>query len=166
MKRIELAGGEASYHFEEVATVSKQKHFKTREQALRHMPYIRELFRFNLNRLRRETGLPMKIVASHGDFVNRKLRLYNWEILKSQSFRGEMGVELEVYDEAFLRNVTSRHSEVLPPRVWDPLDPLLAARSGASIIQILIHPRQWQANRRENLIDDVRRAWEGLRYAL
>ncbi len=166
MKQIGLAGGEASYHFEEVATFSKQKHLKTREQVLRRMPYVRQLFRLNLNRLRKETGLPMTIVAAHGDFVNRKLQLYNWEILRPHSFRSEVGVELEVYDEAFLRQVTSRHSEVLPPGIWEPDHPLAAARSGAPVIQILVHPRQWHVNRRENLVDDVRRAWEGICYAL
>ncbi len=166
MQRIEAAGGEASYHFEEAATVAKQRRFKTREHALRHLPYMRQLFRLNLNRLRRQTGLAMKIVAAHGDFVNRKLRLYNWEILNSPSFRRDVGVELEVYDDAFMRHVTSRHSEVVPPRLWEPSDPRAAARRGARVIQILVHPRQWYANRRENFIDDVRRAWEGVRYAL
>src|SRR5689334_9754205 len=166
MKQIEFAGGEASYHFEEVATVAKQKHLKTREQALGHMTYMRELFRFNLTWLRSETGLPMKIVAAHGDFINRKLKLYNWEILKSSCFRQDVGIELEVYDEVFVRHLSSRHSEVSPPHVWEPSDPLSAAQRGAQVIQVLVHPRQWHANRRANLIDDVKRAWEGVRYAL
>src|SRR5690349_13810387 len=166
MKQIEISGGEASYHFEELATVIKQKHLKTRDEALQQMPYIREVFRSNLNRLRSLTGLAMRIVAAHGDFVNRKLQLYNWEILKCPSFRRDVGVELEVYDEAFMRHISSRHSEVLPPFIWEPADPLIAAYKGAQVIQILVHPRQWRANIRENLIDDVKRAWEGVRHAL
>jgi hypothetical protein len=52
MREIELSGGEASYHYEEVATVAKQKRLKTREQIFNEIIYIKELFRHNLNRLR------------------------------------------------------------------------------------------------------------------
>src|SRR5262249_31005457 len=87
MKEIEFSGGEASYHFEEIATIAKQKGLKSREHILSYMPYIRTEFEENLNSLRKKSGLPMKIVAAHGDFVNRKLRVFNWEILQDNNFR-------------------------------------------------------------------------------
>jgi hypothetical protein len=62
----------------------------------------------------------MRIVASHGDFVNRKLKVYNWEILKDEFFRKEVGIELEVYDQEFVSYFNSRHSEVLAPHLWKP----------------------------------------------
>jgi len=166
MKEIERSGGEASYHFEEIATVAKQKRLRTREAVSQQMPYIRETFKRNLNYLRAKSGLPMKIVAAHGDFVNQKLQIYNWELLKDDNFRKDVGVELEVYDEAFMSHVTSRHSEVLIPHVWKPEHPLKAAEAGSPIIHVLVHPGNWQANRQENLVCDIRRAWEGIRYSL
>jgi hypothetical protein len=128
------------------------------------MPYIRDLFRRNLNRLRDESGLSMRIVASHGDFVNRKLKVPNWEILKDESCRKEAGVHLEVYDRTFVSYFTSRHSEVLPPYVWQPDDPFKPAENGSRIMHVLVHPRSWQANPKENLLDDAKRLWEGIRY--
>jgi hypothetical protein len=166
MREIELSGGEASYHYEEIATVAKQKQLKTREQIFGNIAFIRDLFRRNLNWLREESGISMRIVASHGDFVNRKLRVYNWELLRDKCFRKQVGVDLEVYDEAFLDCVSSRHSEVLPPHVWQPEDPLTAAEKGNHLIHVLVHPRNWQANPTENLVDDVKRLWQGISYSI
>jgi hypothetical protein len=165
MREIELSGGEASYHYEEIATVAKQKRLKTREQVFRDIAHIRDLFRRNLNRLREQSGISMRIVASHGDFVNRKLRVYNWEILRDESFRKEMGIDLEVYDQEFVSYFDSRHSEVSPPHIWKPEDPLKSAESGHRIMHVLVHPRNWQANPKENLIDDIKRLWEGICYS-
>ena len=166
MREIELSKGEASYHYEELATLAKQKCLKTPEQVFREIPYIREMFRQNLNSLRQKSRLPMKVVASHGDFVNRELRVYNWEFLKDESFRKEIGVELEVYDEAFTRHITSRHSDTLYPVLWKPENPLRAVQMDAPVVYVLVHPRHWQPNPKENLVDDIKRALEGLRYSL
>src|SRR5215470_5987150 len=82
MQEIEFSGGEASYHFEEIAMLAKQKRLKRRENVLPYMPYIRSMFKDNLDLLRKQSGLPMKIVAAHGDFANRKLGMFNWELLQ------------------------------------------------------------------------------------
>jgi hypothetical protein len=133
---------------------------------LQQMHLMRELFRSNLTRLREETGLPMATVASHGDFVNRKLGVCNWEILRDGSFREEVGVELEVYDEACMRHITSRHADTLSVSCWRPSHPIGAIQAGEPAVYVLVHPRQWRANFRENLVDDLGRLSEGLRYAL
>jgi len=166
MQEIAYAGGEASYHFEEIATLAKKKCLKTREDILSYMPYIRSMFKDNLNLLRKKSGLPMKIVAAHGDFANRKLRVFNWEILRDKSFRREVDIELEVYDEIFSKHITSRHSDTSFPYFWQPRSPLQAIQTGMHIIYVLVHPRHWRANPRENFKDDIKRAWEGFRYSL
>jgi len=166
MRAIAFSRGEAGYHYEELATVAKEKCLKTREQVLREMPCIRRLFQENLNSLRERSGLPIDIVASHGDFVNRKLQMYNWEILKNNAFRKEVGVKLEVYDEPFASNVSSRHSDTDYPSFWRPESPLGAIRRGESVIYVLVHPRHWRTNHKVNFVDNVNRALEGLRYSL
>jgi len=166
MQEIELSGGEASYHFEEIATLAKKKRLKRREHILPYMPYIRSMFKDNLNLLRKKSGLPMKIVASHGDFVNRKLGIPNWEILQDNSFRQEVDIELEVYDQIFSQYITSRHSDTSFPYFWRPGNPLQAVQTGMHIIYVLVHPRHWRANPRENIRDDIKRAWEGFCYSL
>ncbi len=166
MLEIAEAGGEASYHFEEIATVAKQKGFSAKEQVYRDMPYIQELFKYNLGQLREKTGLAMHIVASHGDFVNRRLAAPNWLLLEDYDFRREMGVELEVYDQAFMRYVTSRHADTHYPKFWLPFSPVEAIDRGEPIIYLLIHPRHWRVNVRVNAADDAKRVWEAFKYRL
>lgn len=166
MLEVARAGGGVSYHFEEVATVAKQKGLKTREQVYREMPSIRDLFRYNLTRLRKETGLPMRVVASHGDFVNRRLAIPNWLLLEDESFRREIGVELEVYDEAFMCHVTSRHADTHYPKFRQPSYPVEAIGRGEPVIYLLVHPRHWRANVRVNAADDARRIFEAIGYKL
>ena len=162
---IARGGGEPSYHYEELATVAKRRGLRRPADALAHLTEARELFSSNIGRLRASTGLPMRVVASHGDFVNRRLGIANWVILDSPEFRRQLDIDLETYDEAFLSRLPSRHIDAPPPRHWEPTDPLDAIRAGEPIISMLIHPRQWHADRMVNARDDVQRIFEGLRYS-
>ena len=132
----------------------------------REMPTIRKLFHENLKILREKSGLPLNIVASHGDFVNRKLKMYNWEILKDGDFRKTVGVDLEVYDDVFVRNISRRHSDNLYPSFWKPENPLQAVRAEAPRVYVLVHPRHWRTNPKVNFVDNVHRVFEGVRYSL
>ena len=163
MRAIDRAGGEASYHFEELAAVAKQKGLRSRAQVVAHLDEIRRLFARNLTALRRETGLPMTIVASHGDFANRFLDMANWELLNDQ-LRAELGIALEVYDDAINRHVTSRHADARYPAIWEPGPPEPALERGEPVLYLLTHPRQWQASPLVNLQDDLWRVWEGIHY--
>jgi hypothetical protein len=164
MTAIHQSGSEARYHYEEIASVAKQKHLKTVEQVLREMPSICELFAANLLSLREKTGLPMSTVAAHGDFVNRKLHIGNRVILQDQALREKLGIELEVYDDAMMKVVTSRHSDAFYPHFWKPDDPFQAIERGEKVIYILTHPRQWRVHFKVNLMDNLKRIWEGIRY--
>lgn len=166
MADIAAAGGEASYHFEELATVAKQRHLRTRAGILAHMPEAQNLFRRNLARLRALTGLPMRVVAAHGDFVNRKLGLRSESILVDPAFRAEVGIDLETYDESFMDHVTSRHADEIHPRYWKTQDPLRAIERGEAVIYLLIHPRGWQTERGFSARENVTRVWESALYAL
>ncbi len=166
MQAIASSGGQASYHYEELATLAKHRGIRRREDAAACLPEARELFRGNLESLRAATGLPMRVVASHGDFVNRKLRVPNTAILAEPTFRREVGINLETYDDAFMRRVSSRHSDTGPPRHWTPADPLLAMASAEPVIYVLVHPRHWRASPYVNARDDLTRVFEGVRYWL
>jgi hypothetical protein len=166
MKDIHASGSEASYHYEEVATVVKQKGLTTIAEVRRELPRIREMFKHNLFRLREQTNLPMLSVASHGDFANRKLGVQNTIILDDGAFRRETGIKVEAYDDALTSRISSRHSDKAYPVFWVPDDPITAFRMGDSVVQILVHPRQWCASALINLADDLGRLWEGTRYKL
>lgn len=166
MQQMERSGGEASYHYEELATVAKQRRLKTPERVLHHLPYIREEFKKNLTWLRQETGIPMKIVAAHGDFVNAKLQISNVVILRDPAFREEVGVELEAYDEELMKHVETRYSDTPYPDFWKTESPRNAIKAGQRVVLVLFHPRHWRANLKANLNFEVTRIIEGLRYGL
>jgi len=166
MRDIDRNGSEASYHYEEIATMAKRHGYKTKEAVDRNINAIRETFAANLRKLRQQTGLPLEIVASHGDFVNRKLDLSNHYLLQDMKLREMLNIELEVYDQPFMKYVTSRHSDSLYPRFYKPNSPFDAVQSGEKVIYFLSHPRHWRANPKENLADNVNRMVEGVRYRL
>jgi len=163
MQDIERSGSEASYHFEEIATICKQKGLGTRQEVEQHMPEIRALFRTNFTYVRTRTGLPMLTVASHGDFVNRHLQVANHELL-DDGLRQELGIVVEAYDEALTSLFTERFTDTLYPRFWRTYSPLVAIERGDPVIHILTHPRHWQSAPLVNLADDLRRLREGVTY--
>jgi len=161
MRRIQDSGSEASYHYEELSTLAKQYRLKSASAVRARMEEAKDNFRANLLHLRKLTSLPMKTVAAHGDFMNRKLGVHNQEILTDFALRRELGIKVEVYDEAITRPVTSRHSDGIYPNQWLPLSPLGAIQRGEPVVYLLSHPRAWKANPVENLREDLKRAWEG-----
>ena len=164
MQQMHVSGFEVSYHYEELATVAKEKGLTRPEQVYSALPYIRERFKQNLFSLRERTGLPMLTVAAHGDFVNRKLRIPNTLILKDELFRKEVNVECEAYDEILRRHMSTRHSDKGYPSFWDSEDPANAIQRGESVVHVLTHPRQWHADPKQNLLDDMDRLWQGFHY--
>ena len=166
MREIADGGGQASYHYEEIATIAKQLHLRRAADVSDHLPEAQALFRENLERLRAATGLPMRVVASHGDFVNRAVGVPNRAILDDPEFRRRAGIELEVYDEALVRHVTSRYSDTPHPRYWASGDPVDGIARREAVIQVLVHPRHWRVHRLVNAADDIHRVAEGLAYRL
>lgn len=165
-RRVADAGGEASYHYEELATIIRRRRLRTRDAAIAALAEARDLFARNVDRLRATTGLPIRVVAAHGDFVNRRLGIANWEILADASFREQVGIDLETYDPAYLARLTSRFSDTLYPRYWDPSDPMTAIRAGEPVVSVLVHPRHWRTDPWGNLADDARRLADEARYRL
>ncbi len=164
MAEIVGGGSEASYHYEELATVAKRRGLRTGADAVAHLPEAKELFAANLERLRAKTGLPMRVVAAHGDFVNRRLGVANWVVLDDPDLRRALGIDLETYDDAYLRHLPSRHSDAPYPTFWVPSDPTGPIRSGEPVVSVLVHPRHWRVDRSVNARDDLQRVIEGVRF--
>ena len=164
MRAIAESGGQASYHYEELATVARHRRPRGHDEAILLVPEAQGLFAANLARLRARTGLPMDVVASHGDFLNRRLGIKNTEILADEAFRREMGIIVEPYDPAFLATTSSYHRDALPPAPWMHGDPFAAIERGERVMYVLIHPRPWRKNRRVNALDDLNRLRDELLY--
>ncbi|MGH9704070.1 MAG: hypothetical protein ACRD4K_11915 [Candidatus Acidiferrales bacterium] len=166
MREMHDSGFEVGYHYEELATIAKEKGFTKPEQTYSLMAEIRERFKSNLSAFREITGLPSHTVASHGDFANRKLGIENTELLQDEATRREAKIECEAYDSALRDHISTLHSDVEHPGNWTPEDPRWAIERGEHVVHILTHPRNWHADRARNLADELSRMREGLSYLL
>jgi hypothetical protein len=145
MRDIEAAGGEASYHYEEVATFAKRHRLRRADDVRARFPEIRELFLRNFMRVREQLGLPMTTVASHGDFANRRLNVINHELLDDAALRRRCGIECESYDVDLLRHFNLYISDQPYPVWYAPLSPFDALARHERIC-FLTHPVQWETN--------------------
>jgi hypothetical protein len=166
MKEMDAQGAEASYHFEEIATWVKQKAWSSKEDVTRHLEPMQADLLKNIEHLRALTGLTMNVLASHGDFANRKVGVMNHALLEDEAFRRSARVELEAYDDALMGLVTARTSDVPAPKYWSGETPETLFQRREPVVHILLHPKQWRAawgpTTRENLI----RLWEGVSLSL
>jgi hypothetical protein len=150
IRRIVAQGGEVGYHFEEIADFSKQHGLKSRGQIDEHMDAIRNHFRHNIRRFIARTGVMPRTVASHGDFINRRLGVPNSHLLTRELMR-ELGIVADAYDPALHAGLSARFSDRPAPQWWHPANPLEALDRKPSTISILVHPRQWLCHPGANL---------------
>lgn len=156
-------GFHVSYHFEELATFAKKNRLKHRAQVETRMSEIQDLFAANVTGLRKQFGLPMRLVCSHGDWVNRRLGIMNHAILASRDFRAQIGVDFETYDDELVNPMKAYVSDYPAPFWWKPAAPQSRLRLGESPLGVLTHPRQWQSSI-HNATDIAQRIVEGLYY--
>lgn len=159
MREIEAAGSEASYHYEEVADFAKRHHLRSAEAVRQHFPEIRELFARNLGQIVDRLGFPIATVASHGDFVNRRLKVINHELLRDEALRQRCGIECESYDAELLRCFDVYISDRKYPVYYHPITPFDALGKYQHIC-LLTHPVQWETNWLENSRCNLRRLVE------
>jgi hypothetical protein len=163
MRQLAADGHEVGYHYEELATLVKQRGAATADEARALIAPARERLRADLIELRAHSAMPLDVLASHGDFANRRVDVSNAELLEDRRFRAEIGVRLEAYD--LEEHVDARASDNACPDAWQPLDPLRAIERGTPVVELLVHPRAWGAAPAVNGRADLARMTEGCRNA-
>lgn len=161
MREIEEYGSEASYHYEELATYAKKHKIKDPAALRNRMPEIRADFVANFSRIEQRLGKKMRTVASHGDFANRRLQVYNTEILADQQLRENCGIACEAYDRALLDSIDIYIADRPAPQYYHPSSPFEALR-GQRRICLVTHPRQVETNWKDNTKDNLFRFYQGL----
>ena len=167
MRGLADAGHEVGYHYEELATVAKERGVDDRARVPEILGEARERFVRNLTLLRERTGLPLRVAASHGDFANRALGTSNTLLLADHALRKRAGIDLEAYDSEVEDWLAFRTRDVPTPQTWRSRDsgsgdPAPAICEGAGPMLILTHPRQWGRQWYWNAREDLTRTVEGL----
>jgi hypothetical protein len=164
MHELAAAGCDVGYHYEELATVVKERGAASADEARALLDAARARLRAAVPELRASTGLALDVFAAHGDFANRAVGVSNVELPSDPGLRAELGVRLEAYDVE--PHVSARSSDGFPPQGWRPEDPMRAIRRGERVIVVLLHPRSWGGAPAANAHADLVRLREGCAYRL
>jgi hypothetical protein len=148
MVEIEEYGSEASYHFEEIADFVKTHDIRCPGLLRARMGEVEDQFFINFTNIERRTGIKLRTVASHGDFVNRKLGIINHELLQNAALRQRCGITHEAYDQALMQRFDIYISDRACPELYCPCSPLQAFGIHERIY-FTSHPVHWRTNWRE-----------------
>jgi hypothetical protein len=145
VSRIAGYGRDVGYHYEEIATLVRKKGLRRAADVDTHLDVIRDDFRDNLSLFRDRTGVSPRVVAAHGDFLNRRLGVTNRHLLTPE-LRQELGIVADAYDPVLHHDLAARYSDRPAPQWWYPSDPVQALAARPRSVSILVHPRQWVCN--------------------
>jgi|HubBroStandDraft_2_1064218.scaffolds.fasta_scaffold06359_3 hypothetical protein len=145
MRDIVAYGSEVGYHFEEVATVAKRLGLKSVQQIEAHREDIRAEFARNVERYRDAAGGFPKTIASHGDFLNRKLKISSYWLLDAEIL-DRFGIFAAVSDRWLASQLRNQITDQPPPHWWLPRPLSEALEEKPPILPVLVHPRQWAKN--------------------
>lgn len=149
ISRIAGYGRDVGYHYEEIATAARRLGLRRAGEIDSHMVSIQAAFRKNFREFGERTGVAPRIVAAHGDFLNRRLGVTNRKLL-TPALMSELGIVADAYDATLHDRLAARFSDRPAPTWWYPADPFEALGSRPSTVSILVHPRQWVCNWAEN----------------
>lgn len=161
MKELHEDGFEVGYHFEEIAQFCKDNKIYSSEFVRGNIEKIQQLFLDNLKKLESRIGFKIQTVASHGDFINRMLKIPNHELI-TQSLLDTAGLKFECYDKRLTESYSILCSDNAYPEFYRGASPLDAIKAGKQSIHFLSHPRHWNSAPVENLKDNVQRVVEGV----
>ena len=163
IKEIDSFGYETGFHYETIANFEYVNKFKDKNKLINHFGEISMLFLMELNEYRSLTGTNSYSVASHGDFINVKLGLPNYFLLRDNALRKKANIIVEAYDDAICKFIQARFADHIlgssfTKNVLDELN------SGTQVVMILTHPRNWKVDCLENTRKNFRRLTRGIRY--
>ena len=155
---------EISYHFEEISTYAKEQGIYAKEDIDKNINISRNQFKEKLLFVREEYDLECTTIASHGDFVNRKIGIIN-NYLLNDNIRKEQNVLVEAYDNELIKDavyISDGKYDLLQIKKKTIIDESIEQQKNK--IYILVHSRTWGSDPIERLKVDFRRYKEGKSY--
>lgn len=165
MQEIHEYGSEVGYHFEELSTYCKKHNIKSAVEAQKHFPFIINEFKKNFKEVEKKCEFKIKTIASHGDFINRKLKISNFAFITSELLN-EFSIDFECYDPLLLMNYKTILSDGSYPTFFTPKNPSDCIKEQHDIVYLLSHPRHWRVAWLENSKDNINRVLEEINYRL
>ena len=160
MQDIAEAGGEASYHYEEIATYCYKNRITTKEKMLEHLEEIRDLFIVQYPKFKEKTKQPCLTIASHGDYMNTRFQFQNYELVNDR-VRNACGFIREAYDSEHMNALTCRVADQKELDLF-PQKAIDAIERGEPVLELLTHPRQWNSPVWVNLKEEINRVCKQL----
>lgn len=155
-------GIEVGYHYEEISTYIKERHIKNLDLIKKEISDIKSKFKANVDYFEKTINHKIYSVASHGDWINRKMKVVNKELVTEEVMEA-LGINVEAYD--IESNLDFRLADRQYPMFWSPMSPEEIFNSDdLKKGLILVHPRQWCSAPIERFRLDFQRIIEGLRY--
>lgn len=164
MSTLARAGVHVSYHFEELATYAKDNRLRTPAAVEAAMPEIQAQFERNLAELRQQFGLPMNVICSHGDWMNRYLKMPNRVLTHDDALRERAGILSETYDDEVMMPFAAYVSDDDPPTYWARGNPFELVQQGVSPLGVLTHPKLWRSHWASNASELTVRIREALQF--
>lgn len=165
MREINDYGSEVGYHYEELSQFCKDNSIYNPNIIDSYYSEIEKNFIENLFRIENRCGFKIKSIASHGDFVNRKLGKANYGFM-TRELMDNCNITFECYDERLLKSLDVIHSDTHYPLFYRPSNPFNSIEKRFKVIYLLSHPRHWRSSTLENTVDNFKRLWEGFKYKL
>lgn len=163
MKEIHEYGSEVGYHYEELSQFCKDNRIFDPTSIKKRYLDIERIFIRNFNSIEKRCGFKIKSVASHGDFVNRKLGIPNYDFM-TRELMDKCQITFECYDKRLISSFDMIISDTHYPVFYRPLNPLNVINDSLKVIYLLSHPRHWRTAPIENTSDNIKRLFEGFKF--
>lgn len=156
---INQYGSEVEYHYEEVAQFCKDNKTVSSQFVIDNLNKIKEEFYKNIQLFEKENNIKLYSIASHGDFINRKISIIN-KVVYEDEMKEKLGL-IEAYDIEKL--IDFRTADTMYPYFWK-IDPKDAIKENSRKVLILVHTRWWDKAPLERLKMDFERVIEKVKY--
>lgn len=159
MQEIIEYGSEVGYHYEELAQYCKDHKIIAKDFAREHIADMQSEMIKNIKKMEKDNNLKIESIASHGDFVNRKINILNKEVY-DEKLKEKLKL-IEAYD--IEKYIDFRTADRMYPIYWKE-NPRVAIQQNKKRVLILTHPRWWNSAPLSRLKLDLQRIIEKFKY--
>lgn len=138
INKIYEYGSEVGYHYEEIAQYCKGNRRFSKDFVDNNIEEIKKSMIKNITNFEKKAGIKINSIASHGDFINRKINVRN-EYLYDMDMKKRLNL-IEAYDVESMINF--RTSDAMYPKYWEH-NYKQAINLNSQNVLILVHPRWW-----------------------